>query len=308
MTPDTEFPRAASPLGAKRVALAGLSLPPMVSYAQNFEDVIIRRALQDINAGFYIDIGAFDATKDSVTRWFYDNGWHGVNIEPNPALCENLKRDRPRDENLCCAISCQSGWGDLKIIQDTGLSTLCEREALVAAQAGYTVSRRLQVPLYRLDEILGRYGSNQTIDFLKIDAEGSEGDILKEPGFVEACPRLIIVEAIKSFSTERSWETWEPRLTANGFRFVWFDGINRFYIREEDAWREELFGIPPCAFDHFTPHYYAAAVQELAARANRIATLECEVHRVNVALDLERVERHDLEARLNEYSRTVRRA
>src|SRR4051794_12375444 len=80
-----------------RVALNGTLLPAMTSYAQNFEDVIIRRALQDIEGGFYVDIGAFDGSLDSVTRWFYDHGWRGINIEPNPQLFANLQRDRPED-------------------------------------------------------------------------------------------------------------------------------------------------------------------------------------------------------------------
>ena len=54
-----------------------------VSYAQNFEDVMLWRALKHISNGFYIDVGAWSPDIDSVTRIFYEHGWRGVNVEPN---------------------------------------------------------------------------------------------------------------------------------------------------------------------------------------------------------------------------------
>ena len=80
------------------------TLPFMRSYSQNFEDVMLRRALQDIRCGFYIDVGAFDPLMDSVTNWFYGEGWSGINIEPNPEMLATLQVARTRDVNLGCAI------------------------------------------------------------------------------------------------------------------------------------------------------------------------------------------------------------
>jgi hypothetical protein len=59
-------------------------LSGFVTYAQNFEDLMIWRAVHDVAAGFYIDVGAADPDEDSVTRAFYDRGWRGVNVEPSP--------------------------------------------------------------------------------------------------------------------------------------------------------------------------------------------------------------------------------
>lgn len=58
----------------------------MISYAQNFEDVMLMRALASIEKGFYIDVGAAWPDQDSVTKAFYEKGWLGVNIEPNPVF------------------------------------------------------------------------------------------------------------------------------------------------------------------------------------------------------------------------------
>ena len=76
----------------------------MISYAQNFEDVMLARVFAGRNTGFYVDVGAADPVNLSVTKWFYDLGWSGLNIEPNKQLFERLAADRPRDINLACGV------------------------------------------------------------------------------------------------------------------------------------------------------------------------------------------------------------
>src|SRR5687768_14328886 len=81
----------------------------IVSYAQNFEDVILARLFSGRNHGFYIDVGAGDPIRFSITKWFYEQGWCGINIEPNSYLYKRLVLDRPRDINLNCGAGAQSG-------------------------------------------------------------------------------------------------------------------------------------------------------------------------------------------------------
>lgn len=72
----------------------------IISYAQNFEDVILWRVLMDVKDGFYIDVGANDPIEMSVTKWFYDQGWHGINMEPSEEYFRKICKARPRDINL----------------------------------------------------------------------------------------------------------------------------------------------------------------------------------------------------------------
>src|SRR5262245_12016004 len=81
----------------------------MVSYAQNAEDVLLRRAFAGQPTGFYIDVGAGDPVADSVTKHFSLCGWRGINIEPFPGLFERLQADRPRDVNLNGGLSDRNG-------------------------------------------------------------------------------------------------------------------------------------------------------------------------------------------------------
>ena len=69
----------------------------MISFAQNFEDVILQRALSGVVSGYYIDIGAQDPIVDSVSNHFYSLGWSGINVEPVPAFANALRDARPRD-------------------------------------------------------------------------------------------------------------------------------------------------------------------------------------------------------------------
>lgn len=72
----------------------------MISYSQNFEDVILNRFFKNTNIGFYVDVGAHDPIIDSVTKHFYDKGWSGINIEPVNLAFKKLQAERKRDINL----------------------------------------------------------------------------------------------------------------------------------------------------------------------------------------------------------------
>lgn len=71
-----------------------------ISYAQNFEDVRLWRALKQFEHGFYIDVGANDPSHDSVTKTFYDHGWEGINVEPMQNYYDSLCQQRPRDTTV----------------------------------------------------------------------------------------------------------------------------------------------------------------------------------------------------------------
>ena len=125
-----------------------------ISYAQNYEDVMLRRALKDIDKGFYIDVGAQDPVVDSVTKAFYDVGWSGVNIEPSIEWHSKLEISRPNDINLQFATGKQEGTLEFFEIPDTGLSTLDEGLAKGHAEKyGYKVTKT-KVTFDKADNLL----------------------------------------------------------------------------------------------------------------------------------------------------------
>ena len=147
---------------------------PLVSFSQNQEDVLLWRALGDVKAGFYVDVGAADPSDLSVTRLFYERGWHGINLEPNEKYFDALVRARPRDVNLCLCAGRTAGPKVFHAIADTGLSTLDDAVALGHAAAGWTVQDRI-IGCRTLTDILREHRAEGSIHFLKIDVEGTEG-------------------------------------------------------------------------------------------------------------------------------------
>jgi len=220
-----------------------------LSYAQNFEDVMLWRALKHIPAGFYIDVGAMDPEEDSVTRAFYERGWHGINIEPSPEHFARFSA-RQRDVNLQVALGDAASRRTLFVIPGTGLSTLNDKVANAHNIRGYA-GRETLVEVTTLAGVCQQYAQGD-IHFLKIDVEGAEQEVLAGADFSAYRPWIVVVEATRPMSQEQEYAGWEPMLLDAGYKFVWFDGLNRFYLAAERY--EELkrhFQVPPNIFDGF---------------------------------------------------------
>jgi FkbM family methyltransferase len=233
-----------------RVKPDGGIMSPMVSYAQNFEDVMLRRALQDIKCGFYVDIGAADPDTDSVTRWFYEIGWRGINVEPDPLYFSKIEERRSGDRNLKCVIGAENANVIFNVTRPGGASTASAERLVELLNVQQASTTPMLMPAITLDELL-ILSCGRVIDFLKIDVEGMEDAILSGASLVSQRPRIIVAEATLFDRQIPSHQIWEPKLLAKGYKFAWFDGLNRFYVRCEDEWRLELFRVPPCHFDNF---------------------------------------------------------
>ena len=221
-----------------------------ISYAQNFEDVMLWRALKHIECGFYVDVGANDPEIDSVTRLFYEKGWRGINVEPVQEWFEKLQEERPRDINLQLAVGGQKGELTLYEIPRTGLSTtdktIAERHF---SELGFEVVEKTVI-VESLTSICQRLHL-APIHFLKIDVEGAEIDVIAGVDFSIVRPWIIIVESTIPNSPVEAFAQWEPILLASCYDYVYFDGLNRFYIAQEHEELKRFFHAPPNFFDGF---------------------------------------------------------
>lgn len=219
------------------------------SYAQNFEDVMLWRALGGVPAGFYIDVGAQDPVVDSVSLAFYEHGWRGVHVEPVAHFVERLRVARPDEEVIAAAVSDAPGLITFYEIDDTGLSTGDEAIAQRHVEAGYAV-RKVSVPALTLDELFDRVADRE-VHWLKIDVEGLEAAALR--GWTRATPRpwIIVIESAAPVTREDTSVSWDRSLTDRGYRFAWFDGLNRFYVAPDHPELLDAFTTPPNVFDRF---------------------------------------------------------
>lgn len=230
-------------------------LRPMISYAQNFEDVVLRRAFDGQRAGCYVDVGAWHPVRNSVTKYFYDLGWRGINIEPQPDCHQLLCAERPGDDNLQVVISdTNSDRADLTIFPASPAYSSADSATVARLLALGQYGETLQVRSQTLQDVLAERNIF-CFDLLKIDVEGAEGAVLRSIDLREIRPRVLVVEVLEPATRVVAALDWEAQLTRAGYERALFDGINCFYAeREEEALLARL-RVPANALDNFIPFY-----------------------------------------------------
>lgn len=221
-----------------------------ISYAQNFEDVLLNRIFKDQKKGFYIDIGAHHPIYDSVTKAFYEKGWTGINIEPVSKFFHLLKNDRPNDLNLNIAISDQEGELNFYELLDTGLSTFDgEMAEKLAEKDGFSL-HEYPVAMKTLADVCRQF-VNQPIDFLKIDVEGWEEKVILSHDWQNFRPKIILLEATIPNSPIRKKTDISDFLANYNYQYIYFDGLNDFYLAGESSHWKDFFKTPVNVFDKF---------------------------------------------------------
>jgi len=250
------------------------------SYSQNREDVLLNRVFPS-ERGFYIDVGAADPVELSVTKAFYDRGWSGVNVEPQPTYFAAIEADRPRDANLNLIVSDTSGEKTFyEIVDRSGWATSDPATADQHRRAGLQV-REYKVTAITLAELCSQHVRG-TIDFLKVDVEGAERAVLAGGDFKTYRPRVVVVEATEVMSSVLNHETWEPILLNANYQFAFFDGLNRFYVRDEDAELIPKLAVPANALDEYVPYEVYSSELRLKVEAQRgIDQLHEEIRRID---------------------------
>lgn len=205
--------------------------PYILSHAQNREDVILSGFFKNIENGFYIDIGANDPSEDSVTKLFYEKGWSGINVEPIPRLYKKLHAARPRDTNLNIGISDKADTMTFREYSDMhGLSTFSkdvqsEYDKLSKKDAKYADFKEYTVPVKTLAQLFEEQKVG-TINFMKIDVEGYEYEVIKGNDWKRYRPQVVCIES------NHIKKDWRPTLEKQGYKSVFFDGLNTYYVSD----------------------------------------------------------------------------
>jgi FkbM family methyltransferase len=285
---------------------------PFVSYASNLEDVLLWRALQHVERGFYVDVGARDPEEGSVTKAFYDRGWHGINIEPKSRLHERIREARPRDINLAVAAGAANGESillDVPAVQ--GWAT--PHEAIIHRARGHEIERST-VPVRRLASICDDHSVSQ-IHFLRVSVGGAEAEVISGMDLTRWRPWILVIRASFLHSQTGHYQNWEATLLDKGYRFSHFDGLNRYYVAEEHDDLQGALGTQPNVWDEFVTarEARAADVAQKAyawAEESSAAALSAEARAQDAearALDAE-VRARDAEARAVDADATARDA
>lgn len=197
-----------------------------MTYAQDKEDLILLSMLHNVEKGIYVDVGANDPDFLSVTKLFYELGWHGINIEPLRDKYRKLMEKRPRDYNVNLGVGSKRGKLTLHCL-DTG-STFSDE---IVNYCHYENYPTMEVEVCLLTDIVYEFFPKSDIHFCKIDVEGFEKEVLAGiQDWEEFRPWVYCIESTIPDTEIPCYEDWEYMLLEHDYEFVLMHGINRYYV------------------------------------------------------------------------------
>ena len=170
------------------------------------EDVFVQKYFKNLDKGFYVDVGAYHPYFWSNTHLLFKKNWEGINIDINPLSVELFNYVRPNDYNVNAAVS-NSNKKHINFYTKNIINTQSTTSKFAAKTAylnGYDVRK---AKCYKLNDLISRSKfKNKKINFLNIDTEKTELDVLKSLNFNKYKPELICVEIHHSGSSSKNKE------------------------------------------------------------------------------------------------------
>ena len=158
---------------------------PNSHYAEFAEDVMVNRILKKIKKGFYVDIGAYHPYKGSLTYNLYNRKWNGMNLDISKSSIDLFNIARPRDININCAVSELNG--ETYYYENSPIN---QQNSLILQNDN---QKKIKIQSYKLSEILKMQNIN-SVDYINIDTEGNELEVLMGIDFSKINPILFTIE------------------------------------------------------------------------------------------------------------------
>lgn len=206
-----------------------------LSFSQDGEDMILKSVFSEKKTpGFYIDVGAFHPVRFSNTCYFYRKGWRGINIDARPGGMRLFNLLRPRDINIEAAVSSQPKRLNYHIFDEPAINTFDAKFASGIIESGqYRLISTKEITSRTLAEILNEFlPCAQPIDFLNIDAEGLDLDVLKSNDFSKFRPKIILIEDLSLNLTNTNASPTNNFLEENGYEIFLKTVRSAFFINK----------------------------------------------------------------------------
>ena len=203
------------------------------SWSQEGEDLILSRVFGSKRTGFYVDVGAHHPFRFSNTYKFYKMGWRGINIDASPGSMETFKKHRKRDINLEIPVGLELKPLNFYIFNEPALNSFDKIISLKRnnAQNDNKIIKTIPLESRKLSDILEEYlPPGQEIDFLSVDAEGLDFEVLKSNDWHQFSPSIVLVEILPG-----KHSTIENFMLNQGYMFYAKSGNTVFYSKEPET-------------------------------------------------------------------------
>lgn len=205
----------------------------VASWSQAGEDMILRHLFEAQPCGFYVDVGAHHPLRYSNTFHFYRLGWRGINIDATPGSMDLFKVMRPRDINVEAAVGDTKRRLTFYQFNDPAVSTFDpalakERDGSIWKLIG---QRELETcPL--IDILATHLPANQAIDFLSIDVEGMDEQVLRSNDWQHYRPRVVVIECLGQDAAQVMESAPAAFLRAQGYALLAKTAHTAFFITD----------------------------------------------------------------------------
>lgn len=195
------------------------------SYSQYGEDLVIDGITGNKPTGFFVDIGANDPVNLNNTKRFYDRGWRGINIEPNPVLFKKIEEQRKMDINLNIGIGPFAQKSPFYMVSADTLSSFNKTDAERNCRIfNERITAIVNIHMQPLVAIFENYSAGRDIDFMSVDVEGYELEVLQTNDWCRYRPYLILIEIAYNTSAILSY------LNKNGYELVFMNHTNGIFV------------------------------------------------------------------------------
>lgn len=171
-----------------------------VSFSKSGEDIQLYK-LFNRSGGQYLDIGCFEPVTFSNSYFFYLRGWNGFVVDPNPQFQTKFTKVRPKDKFINRGISSHSGVLTYFMLpQKMSSMNTFDYNFLVKNNLESYIEKEVKVPMSSLEELIDEFKLGNSIDFLDVDVEGMDYEVLVNNNWEKFRPSVIVVETDKELA------------------------------------------------------------------------------------------------------------
>ena len=200
------------------------------SYSQFNDDIFIKKFFQN-KIGTYVDIGCHHPFKLNNTYLLYKKRWNGLNIDLMKINIDLFNIWRPRDKNICAAISSKNKTSSAYIPNNNILSTeisIVESYANMIKEHFKNSFIRKKIKVFTFESIIKHHKIKlEKFDFLKIDIEGEDYKVLKNINLKKYNPELICIE--DRIEKEENKNKIDKYLRSLKYKLIFRSPVNLFY-------------------------------------------------------------------------------